>query len=39
MFRGTWTPNEDGSVRQFFVQQDTDGGVWKTWFDGLYIRK
>ena len=38
-FRGTWTPNEDGSVRQFFEQQDVDSSAWKPWFDGLYIRK
>ncbi len=38
-FRGTWTPNGDGSVRQFFEQRDADSGEWKTWFDGLYIRK
>jgi hypothetical protein len=38
-FRGTWTPNADGSVRQFFEQHDADSGEWKTWFDGLYIRK
>jgi hypothetical protein len=38
-FRGTWTAREDGSVRQFFEQQDADSGEWKTWFDGLYIRK
>lgn len=38
-FRGTWTPNEDGSVRQFFEQQDPDTGKWSTWFDGSYIRK
>lgn len=38
-FRGTWTANEDGSVRQVFEQQDAGSGAWKTWFDGLYIRK
>lgn len=38
-FRGTWTPRPDGSVRQFFEQQDTENGEWKTWFDGLYVRK
>jgi len=35
-FRGTWTPNEDGSVRQFFEQYDADKKEWKPWFDGLY---
>jgi hypothetical protein len=38
-FRGTWTPNQDGSVRQFFEQQDSQSGAWKTWFDGLYIKQ
>lgn len=36
-FRGTWTPLEDGRVRQFFEQQD-DAGEWQTWFDGYYRR-
>lgn len=36
-FRGTWTPLEDGRVRQFFEQQD-DAGKWQTWFDGYYRR-
>jgi hypothetical protein len=34
-FRGTWTPLEDGRVRQFFQQRD-DKGEWQTWFDGFY---
>jgi hypothetical protein len=38
-FRGTWTPNEDGSVRQFFEQLDSQTGGWTEWFDGLYIKK
>ena len=38
-FRGTWTPNPDGSVRQLFEQQDPDTREWSVWFDGLYIRK
>ena len=38
-FRGTWTPNADGSVRQFFEQQDPETGKWAVWFDGLYVRK
>jgi hypothetical protein len=36
-FRGTWTPQEDGRVRQFFEERD-DAGVWQTWFDGYYRR-
>jgi hypothetical protein len=36
--RISWTPNADGSVRQFW-QQSTDGGkVWSTLFDGTYKR-
>lgn len=38
-FRGTWTANSDGSVRQFFEQQDNDTGEWAVWFDGLYVKK
>ena len=34
--RITWTPNEDGSVRQHW-ETSTDGGdSWSTVFDGLY---
>ena len=36
-FRGTWTPAEDGSVRQFFEQFDADEKTWKPWFDGKYV--
>ena len=36
-FRGSWTPMEDGRVRQFFEQQDSEG-EWKTWFDLYYTR-
>ena len=38
-FRGTWTPNDDGSVRQFFEQFNHDSEVWEPWFDGRYVRK
>ena len=38
-FRGTWTANEDGSVRQLFEQRDPESGKWTVWFDGLYIKK
>jgi len=38
-FRGTWTPNQNGSVRQFFEQRDVESGQWTVWFDGLYIKK
>lgn len=37
-FRGTWTPNDDGSVRQFFEISADDGATWTAWFDGTYVR-
>lgn len=37
-FRGTWTPNADGSVRQYFQQADPETGEWTDWFDGLYTK-
>ncbi len=36
-FRGTWTPNRDGSVRQFFEQYNDETEVWDSWFDGRYV--
>jgi hypothetical protein len=36
-FRGSWTPMPDGTVRQFFEEQDAEG-QWQTWFDGYYHR-
>ena len=38
-FRGSWTANTDGSVRQFFEQRDPKTLEWVVWFDGLYIRR
>ena len=38
-FRGTFSLNEDGSVRQFFEQQDPESKAWAVWFDGLYVRR
>jgi hypothetical protein len=38
-FRGKWTPNADGSVRQFFEQQDPESQEWNIWFDGLYVKQ
>ncbi len=36
-FRMTFTPEDDGSVRQF-LEESTDGGKsWSTWFDGRYV--
>ncbi len=36
-FRGTWTPNADGTVRQFFEQYNHDSEQWMPWFDGRYV--
>jgi hypothetical protein len=36
--RITWTPNPDGSVRQFWESTDAKG-QWSTTFDGMYTRK
>ncbi|MEO0422935.1 MAG: hypothetical protein AAF184_11395 [Pseudomonadota bacterium] len=38
-FRGTWTPLEDGRVRQFFEQSGDDGETWQAWFEGFYARR
>ena len=38
-FRGTWSLNEDGTVRQLFEQYDSSSEQWTIWFDGLYTRK
>jgi len=38
-FRGTWTANADGSVRQFFEQRDLKTHEWTVWFDGIYVRR
>ncbi|MCK0069830.1 hypothetical protein [Kordiimonas laminariae] len=36
--RGTWTPNEDGTVRQLFEQYNPSTEKWDLWFDGIYTR-
>jgi hypothetical protein len=38
-FRGTWTPNADGSVTQYFQQYDGEKKVWNDWFTGTYRRR
>ncbi len=38
-FRGTWTLQEDGSVRQHFQQYDPENDVWSDWFVGIYKKK
>ncbi|HVU18069.1 MAG TPA: hypothetical protein VHD32_14170 [Candidatus Didemnitutus sp.] len=37
--RITWTPNDDGSVRQLWETSRDDGRTWQTSFDGLYRRR
>lgn len=34
--RITWTPGDDGTVRQVWEQSKDDGRTWTTVFDGLY---
>ena len=38
LLRGTWTPLEDGRVRQLFEQSIDQGATWTIWFDGYYTR-
>lgn len=38
-FRGTWTPQDDGSVKQHFQQYDAEKQEWTDWFIGIYTRK
>ena len=38
-FRGTWTPNADGTVTQRFEQFDDAQQKWTDWFVGTYKRK
>ena len=37
-FRGRWTLQADGRVRQFFEERDKQG-KWRVWFDGYYTRE
>jgi hypothetical protein len=37
--RITWTPREDGSVRQHWEQSSDGGTTWTTAFDGYYTRR
>jgi hypothetical protein len=37
--RIAWTPNADGTVRQFWDQSRDGGQTWQPVFDGLYRRK
>jgi hypothetical protein len=37
--RVTWSPKDDGSVRQLWEISKDDGQTWQTVFDGLYVKK
>ena len=36
--RGTWTPLDDGRVRQYFEESTDGGATWTEWFEGFYTR-
>jgi hypothetical protein len=36
--RITWTPNSDGTVRQFWESAD-EKGAWTVAFDGKYVKQ
>lgn len=36
-FRGSWTPLDDGRVRQLF-EEESENGEWQVWFEGFYMR-
>ena len=38
-FRGLWTLQDDGSVRQHFEQYNAETETWNAWFTGIYRRK
>ena len=38
-FKGTWTPLENGVVRQFFEESIDSGKTWYAWFEGFYFPK
>lgn len=38
-FRGTWTLQENGAVRQFFEESIDGGETWYNWFEGFYFKK
>ncbi|RMH42272.1 MAG: hypothetical protein D6689_08570 [Deltaproteobacteria bacterium] len=39
LLRGTWTPQEDGTVVQAFERSTDGGATWSTWFVGIYRRQ
>lgn len=39
LFKMAFTPNADGSVRQYIEQSTDSGTTWAVWFDGVYKKK
>ena len=39
LMKMTFTPRDDGSVRQYIEQSLDDGKTWNVWFDGSYVRQ
>lgn len=37
-FTGEWTPQDDGTVRQYFEQYDPETEKWNPWFLGIYTK-
>jgi hypothetical protein len=38
-FKGTWTKQADGGLRQHFEEYDAATKTWTNWFTGIYRRK
>ncbi len=38
-FRGTWTPEDDGTVTQYFQQYNPETEEWDDWFTGIYTKR
>ena len=38
LMRMSFTPLDDGRVRQFIEESRDGGATWATWFDGYYTR-
>lgn len=39
LMKMTFTPLDDGRVRQHIEQSTDEGATWNTWFDGYYVRQ
>lgn len=39
LFKMTFTPQENGDVRQYIEQSLDSGKTWQVWFDGMYKKK